>query len=78
MAIVVNSQFVALTRQKANEILMLAYGLVRREPHLRLGQAICVVGGDYVPNPFPELFHEECPIKVGELFYQLVENEGKR
>ncbi|CAM0029721.1 hypothetical protein VPHD148_0153 [Vibrio phage D148] len=75
----VNSQCAVLTQQRANEILMLAYEDMERYPDLRLGQAICSVSTrDDWATSWPELFHEECPVKASELFYSIVENSGKR
>lgn len=63
----------------ANEILCMSYREMERYSDLRLGQAIINVGSHYgLPNPWPELFYEECPVKASEIFYAIVENGGKR
>lgn len=63
----------------ANEILKMAYKEMVRYPSLRLGQAII----NAAPNgllevPWPELFHEECPVEASTLFYARVDSNGKR
>lgn len=63
-----------LSAERANKILAEAYGLLIGEPSLRLGQAICIVYGSDIEG----LFNEENPSKACELFYNLVENSGKR
>lgn len=67
----------SLSRSKASEILAAAAQLQVECPSLRLGQAIVNVSDD-IPAPWPEFFHEEDPVKVMEMFYELVENGGKR
>lgn len=79
MDIAENSQFKNLTRSRANEILAEASALVVANPSLRLGQAICNVStSEDWECAWPELFNEEDPAKAADIFYNAVENRGRR
>lgn len=74
-----SSQCAVLTRQRANEILAEASALLAQNPCLRLGQAICNVStSEDWPTAWPDLFHEEDPVKATEIFYDIVEDHGCR